>query len=121
MKKTVLIVEDNLLFRCSLEKILPKKYTSLDFVFAGSADSAKQKIEKLSKLYCLVTDYNLGAGQLNGIQLAEEIRNKFPNVKVILISSHIENSLKVKAYQHGIYDCVSKFDDLYEWIKLIGL
>ncbi len=121
MKKGVLIVDDNKIFMRFLENVLPKQYGAFDYIFAESADSARQKINNLSDLYCLVTDYCLGPGQLDGIQFAEEIRNKFPNIKIILISSNMDDSLRTKARQHGIHHCASKFDELYQWIKFMEL
>lgn len=121
MGKSTLIVDNNKIFIRFLEDVLPKHYAAFDFIFAESADSARQKIENLSDLYCLVTDYRLGPGQPDGIQFAEEVRNRFPNVKIILISSSMDDSLRAKARQHEIYHCASKFHGLYEWIKFIEL
>jgi DNA-binding NarL/FixJ family response regulator len=118
---TVLIVDDNSLFRRFLEINLPRLLPHFEFVFAGSADSLRNKIEALPALHCLVIDYDLGPGQPNGIKLSEEIRHKFPNIKIILLSSHVSDFLKADASRHRIHYCVSKFDDLYEWVKLIGL
>lgn len=121
MAKRILVVEYNFLFRRFLETILPKYCGGYDFIFAESAVSAKQKIENVSDLYCLVTDYDLGAGQTNGIQLAEDIKNEFSGVKIVLISLKIDADLKNEAHQHGIDNYFLKFDELYRWIKSIEL
>jgi response regulator of citrate/malate metabolism len=121
MKKTVLIIENNYMFRRFLESVLPQNYPAFEFILAESADSAKQKIKELPELHCLVTNYFLGSEEPNGIQLAREIRNKFPNLKIILISPSIDDDLRSKASQYGIFHCVSKFDGLYEWIKLMEI
>ena len=114
-----MLVENNPLFRRFLESALPQYYAAFDFLFADSAQSARKKIENLTDLYCLVTNYDLGAGQSNGIQLAEEIRGKFPNVKVILIAPEMDEYLIREANRHGIYNCASKYEGLYRWIKFI--
>jgi CheY-like chemotaxis protein len=119
--RIVLVAEDNPLFQRFLEAVLPELSPGVEFVFAESADAARAAAAKLPRLHCLVTDYDLGPGQSNGIKLAEEIRRKFPDIKVILLSSYVSDFLKAEAAQHRIHYCVSKLDDLYEWIKLIEL
>jgi len=121
MKKTVLVAENNTLYRRFLETILPENYPAFDYLFASSATAARQQADKLENLYCLVTDHFLGAGESNGIQLAEEVRGKFPDLKIIIIASYISDLLRAEAQRHDMYNCVSKFDGLYEWIKLIGI
>ncbi len=121
MKNNVLVAENNTLYRRFLETILPENYPAFNYLFASSATTARQQADKLEKLYCLVTDYFLGEGEVNGIQLAEEFRGKFPDIKIIIIASHISDPLRAEAQEHRIYNCVSKFNGLYEWIKLIGI
>lgn len=110
--KTILVVEDNQLFRYCLELSLPQLLPSFKFVFAGSAGSALTEAGKSDTLHCLVTDYRLGTGQLNGIELAQEIRKKFPAIKVILLSSHITDELKQEAERHKIDACVFKLENI---------
>ena len=120
MHNNVLLVDDNRNFMKLLEDILPKQYPLLNLIFAGSIVSARQIINTLPDLRCLVTEYNLGMAGIDGIQLAEEVRAKFPKVKIILISSIMDDSLKNNAGLHNIRYCASKFDELCRWINFMG-
>lgn len=119
MKKTILIVEDNKLYRKILEKILPRQYPCFRFLFARSFDTAQQKAKNLTDLDWLITDYQLGTRDAEGIRLAKEIKNKFQNIKIILLSSFIDNTQRKETLQQGIDHFASKLDGLDGWIKLI--
>jgi CheY-like chemotaxis protein len=121
MRKIALIVENNPLFRRFLEDILRQNCPAYDFIFAESAGSAMQITEQLSDLRVLVSDHNLGAGQTNGFELAEQIKTRHPQVQIIIISSSVDEALSAEAKQRGILHCVPKFNGLYEWISLLNI
>jgi CheY-like chemotaxis protein len=117
--KTVLVAEDNELFRRMLEGFLTTAFPSLKFIFAPNADTALRETEQLTDLYCLVTDNDLGRDQDTGVQLAEKVRRRFPDVKIILVSSYVSSELRDTARRHNIEHCAFKFDGLQEWSKLL--
>jgi len=88
-----LVVEDDELQREILSEFL--KDESMDVIQCESAEAAELIIARVgSELSLLVTDFRL-AGKGTGIDVACFAKERFPHIRVILMSG--ENSLRIPA------------------------
>ena len=84
-----LIVDDQNIIREGL-KVLLENTAEIEIVgYAEDGESAIQKVESAQPDIVLL-DINLPG--INGLTVAELISNKFPQVKVIMLSSYEDNS-----------------------------
>jgi DNA-binding NtrC family response regulator len=79
----VLVVDDDMRVADSLAKILVA--SGHDAVSAYSAEAAMKLAERLTP-HAVISDIVMGP--VSGIELANHIREHFPNCKVLLISGH---------------------------------
>jgi DNA-binding NarL/FixJ family response regulator len=91
---SVFIVDDQNLFRQSLSLLI----NSIDqFILLGDFESGDSFIKKLpvlvqaNKTYIAIVDMDMPG--MNGIKLNEYLHDKYPQIKVIILSVHISPSL----------------------------
>ncbi len=114
-KVNVLIVEDHALTRFALCASLK------DTDFIGEIYEAKEVYEAYDILLNHKTDVvlmDLGLPGIDGITATEEITKKYPDIKIIVITSHSEEKEVQKCLQAGISAYCSK--DIKP-VKLINL
>jgi two-component system, NarL family, nitrate/nitrite response regulator NarL len=72
------------------------------FIIAGMAATAEEALQKISKdpPDILLTDYTLP--EMNGLELAEQVRKKFPGVKRVILSMHDEGPLVKQILKAGV-------------------
>lgn len=99
----ILLIEDDVAFCKLLEKFLIKNAFKVTATF--SAEEAKSQIEN-SEFDLIITDLRLP--NYDGIKLMSEIKTKYPNVPVILMTGYSEVSTAVKAIKNGAADYISK-------------
>ena len=80
-----LIVEDSTFFRQLLKETLLSKFQSMDILEAGSAEEAIKDMET-SPPDLVFVDIKL-PGE-NGLELTKKIKEKYPNVPVIILTSY---------------------------------
>lgn len=80
---TVLVVEDEFLVRLDIAAYL--RDTGLIVLEAANADEAIQVLEKRSDIRVVFTDINM-PGSMDGLRLAEFVRNRWPPIKLIVAS-----------------------------------
>lgn len=90
---SVYIVEDYLLNRKSLLHVLSK---SADLKVLGAFESAEEFLEAFRKSPSDVVIMDLGLPGMNGLHATKEIKEAFPDTKVIILTSH-ENEDEVLA------------------------
>lgn len=79
----VLVVEDEILLRmCATEALQDQGLPTLE---ADAASNALSILESHPEIRVVFTDINIH-GAMNGLQLAQEIARKHPNVRVVLTS-----------------------------------
>lgn len=114
-----LIVDDQNIIREGL-KVLLENTAEIEIVgYAEDGESAIQKVESAQPDIVLL-DINLPG--INGLTVAELISNKFPQVKVIMLSSYEDNSYLIKAMESSAkgYLLKSVSSQELEWsIKLV--
>ncbi len=110
----VLLLEDNK----RLNKTITKKLKLEDFEVDSFFDG-KKAFEAIGSGYsCYVLDINVP--NIDGVEILKNIREYFPNVPVIIISSTIELDIIKDAYELGCDDYIKKpffIDELIIKIK----
>ncbi len=95
----VLIVDDSITVRALFESIINE---SPDYELAGSLENAKA-----APLFCLSNKVDLiimdvyTKNRENGLEAADEIKKKFPDIKIIIATSLPEASFQEKARKAG--------------------
>lgn len=99
----ILVVDDELTAGKSIEKILAKKGFKVDI--ALSADDGLNRIEK--ELFELVL-LDIMMPQVNGIELLEIIKERWPNLGVVMVTGYPSIETAVEATRRGAFDYVAK-------------
>jgi DNA-binding NarL/FixJ family response regulator len=114
------LVDDHEVVRVGLRALLDKHP---DFEVIAEAASAREAIErtKSNKPDVVVMDIRLKGG--SGIEACEEITEKYPDTKVIMLTSYAEDEMLFSAIRAGASGYVLKqigSDDLIHAIEAIG-
>ena len=85
-RPTILIVEDDQLLRLlTVDIVEDAGFMALQ---ADSADEAVAILEARSDIALLLTDINM-PGSIDGLKLAHAVRNRWPPIKIIIVSSRV--------------------------------
>jgi CheY-like chemotaxis protein len=87
---TVLIVEHEWLVRCELEAQLAD--LGLTVLAARDADEAIQLLDSHPEIELLLTDLKM-PGSMDGVRLAHHVRDRWPPVKIIVMSGLSQTAL----------------------------
>ena len=118
----MLVVDDEkdveLLFRQKFRKEIKSK--SLELVFAFSGQEALDMLEKSNppKVIYIFSDINMPG--MTGLELLEQVKERFPNIKISMISAYGDKDNYEKAIGSGAKEFFTKpidFDSLKEEIK----
>lgn len=101
--KTIMIVDDEKNIRCSLEGVLADE--GYEVTSAGSAEEALSKIEGSVPDLVLLDIWLPG---MDGVDALRELKNRYPDLPVIMISGHGTVETAVKATKLGAYDFLEK-------------
>jgi YesN/AraC family two-component response regulator len=82
----ILIVEDSRSYRESLKDILDGgKFPS---IVLDEAENGKEAMEKVDSFCPNLIFMDIGLPDENGIQLTKKIKTKYPNVRIVMLTSH---------------------------------
>jgi len=119
-RQRILLVDDHEVVRLGLRSLLDQ-HPNFDVV--AEAETAREAIEKTSmhKPEVVVMDIRLKGG--SGIEACQEITNKYPDTKVIMLTSYAEDEMLFSAIRAGAAGYVLKQiggDDLVRAIEAVG-
>lgn len=98
-KPTILVVDDEATLRSVFADVLASH--GYRCITAANAVDALQIIEaNVFRLDMLVTDIKM-PGQLNGLDLANKVRELQPDTAILLISGHATDSIMTAIEEHG--------------------
>jgi CheY-like chemotaxis protein len=83
----VLVVEDDAILRLHALDIVEE--AGFKAIEAKNADEAIAILEKRTDIALLFTDVNM-PGSMDGVKLAHAVRNRWPPVKIVVVSGHTE-------------------------------
>ena len=104
-KTRIILVDDHKLFRCGIKSLLDN---SEDICVVAEASSAKEGINKILAQQPDVVLLDLELGDLNGLDLMEKVMAQKPNIKFVILTSHINEHVVNKAMKLGIYGYILK-------------
>ncbi len=99
------IVEDYHLTRMGLMAVL-SEFPQIKFI--GEAESAEEALIKIANQVPEVLLLDLGLPGMNGIEMAQEVRKRWPEIKIIILTSHNEEQEVIAALGAGAQAYVLK-------------
>ena len=115
----ILIADDHLIFAQSLKALL---LSNADMEIAGIVENGKLALKYLEKDQVDIVLSDLQMPEMDGIELVLQIRNRFPSVKVMILSMVSEASLIREVIQVGAVGFGSKNmdkDELERALRMI--
>jgi DNA-binding NtrC family response regulator len=113
-RTTVLIVDDDESIRDTLEAILQKDYAVL------KADNGQTALQLVADKEIQIVLLDLILPDLNGLEVLKQIKDRFSDIEVIMITAVKDVATAVKAIKLGAYHYVTKSFDYDEILALVG-
>lgn len=115
-----MLVDDHEVVRLGLRALL-ERHPQFDVV--GEASSAREALEKVASLKPDVAVMDIRLSGVSGIEACEQIVERFPNTKVIMLTSYAEDEMLFSAIRAGASGYILKQiggDDLVKAIESVG-
>jgi len=93
------------------------------FVVVGEAESAREALEQVTALHPEIIIMDIRLRGTSGIEACEEIVNKFPGTKVLMLTSYVADEMLMSAIRAGASGYVLKYigsDDLIKALETVG-
>lgn len=116
-KKTVVIVEDDLLLQKHLIEILK---VAEDITFLGAVSSAEEAEKKIPALYPDVILMDINLPGKSGIDCIRELKKRLPEVEVVMLTAYEEEDNIFRALKEGASGYIlksSNSNDILEAIR----
>ncbi len=114
-KARILIAEDEKTQRDLLEGFLKKEGFSVE-----TASSGRQALEKIEAAYIDIALLDYKMPELDGLQTLREIRKRFPDLPVVMMTAYGTVETAVASMKEGALDYLTKPIDLDELLLIIG-
>ena len=112
----ILIVDDHQMVIEGLKSLLQNEEA---IVLAGCANTAEKCIQFLKMNSCDIILMDIGLPDMSGIELCEIIKQKYPLVKIIALSTHNQGTYVRKMMENGADGYLLKNVDKHEILKAI--
>jgi len=119
-KIRIVLVDDHEVVRLGLKSLLEQ---GSRFEVVGEASNAKEAIEITGKLRPDIVLMDIRLPGQSGIDACEEITQKYPDVKVVMLTSYAEDEMLFSAIRAGASGYVLKqiaAEDLIKAIEAVG-
>lgn len=119
-KQRILLVDDHEVVRLGLKSLLERNQ---QFDVVGEAGSAREAIEQVNNLTPDVVVMDIRLPGTSGIEACEEIVNRFPGTKVIMLTSYAEDEMLFSAIRAGASGYILKqigSDDLIKALEAVS-
>jgi DNA-binding NarL/FixJ family response regulator len=119
-KQRVLLVDDHEVVRLGLKALLERHP---QFEVIGEAGTAREAIEMVSNTHPDVVVMDIRLPGASGIEACEEITHRFPETKVIMLTSYAEDEMLFSAIRAGASGYMLKqidSEDLVRAIEAVG-
>ncbi len=104
-KIRLILIDDHKLFRCGIKSL----FESSDRIcVVAEASNGKEGISKIIAQNPDVVLLDLELGDINGLDLIEKVTNQKPDVKFVILTSHLNEHVINKAMKMGIYGYILK-------------
>lgn len=98
-KVRVMVVDDSRLTRLSVKTMLKSAQNDIELV--GEAEEGNQAIELVGKLQPDVVLMDIGMPIMDGVRATQGIKKLYPDVKVVMLTSHEEEDDVLDAFSSG--------------------
>src|ERR1041385_6106708 len=98
-KQRIILGDDHEVVRLGLKSLL-ERHPQFDVI--AEASSAREAIEKTDALKPDVVVMDIRLPGTSGIEACEQIVNKYPNIKVIMLTWYAEDEMLFSAYEVSI-------------------
>lgn len=112
----IIIADDHQLFRNGIISLLEKRE---DMEVVGEAANGDKLMELLELHHAHVILLDISMPDTNGLDLVKDIRAKYPNSHIIMLTMHAEGQYVVKAVKNGAFGYLLKNVDEQELITAI--
>ncbi len=119
-KQRIILVDDHEVVRLGLKALLERNQ---QFEIVGEAGSAREAIEQVTSLQPDVVVMDIRLPGTSGIEACEEIVNRFPGTKVIMLTSYAEDEMLFSAIRAGASGYILKqigSEDLVKALEAVG-
>lgn len=119
-KQRILLVDDHEVVRLGLKSLL-ERHSNFDVV--GEAGSAREAIEQVGILQPNVVVMDIRLPGTSGIEACEEIVQRYPETKVIMLTSYAEDEMLFSAIRAGASGYILKQiggEELVRALETIG-
>ena len=115
-KQKILLVDDHEVVRLGLKSLLERHP---QFEVAGEASSAREAMEQVAALKPDVVLMDIRLPGTSGIEACEEIVEKYPNTRVIMLTSYAEDEMLFSAIRAGASGYILKQIGSSELVKAL--
>ena len=119
-KQRIILVDDHEVVRLGLKSLIERHP---QFEVIGEAGNAKEALEQVERLLPDVVLMDIRLPGTSGIEACEEITRKFPEIRVIMLTSYAEDDMLFSAIRAGASGYVLKqiaADELIRAIEAVG-
>jgi two-component system response regulator DevR len=119
-KQRIILVDDHEVVRLGLKSLLERHP---QFEVVGEAGSAREAIEQVATLKPEVVLMDIRLPGTSGIEACEEIINRYPGTKVIMLTSYAEDEMLFSAIRAGASGYILKqigSDDLIKALEAVS-
>lgn len=102
----VMIVDDEYIIRQGIEYLLD--WEKEGFLLVGDAMNGEEALMKIEELRPDIVLSDIVMPKINGIDLTKTIQQKYPNIKVIILSSYSDFDYVKHTFQNGAVDYILK-------------
>jgi two-component system response regulator DevR len=119
-KQHILLVDDHEVVRLGLKSLL-ERHPQFDVV--GEASNAREAIEMVNNIHPDVVVMDIRLPGTSGIEACEEITGRFPDTKVIMLTSYAEDEMLFSSIRAGASGYILKQiggEDLVRALEAVG-
>jgi len=120
MLTKILIVDDHTIFREGLKLILAE---NPEVVVGGEADSGQEALKEVSENNYDIVLLDISLPERNGLEILREIKNRRPDIHVIMLTMYPEEVYAISALKIGASGYLTKKqapDELMQAIKKVS-
>jgi DNA-binding NarL/FixJ family response regulator len=113
----IIIVDDHKIFRDTLKRSLE---SISDFQIISEAEDGLQVLERLANLSPDIIIMDISMKNMNGLESAEQIISRYPEIKILILSMLFDESFIKQALKIGVSGYLLKEDSFDELISAIN-
>jgi two-component system, NarL family, response regulator NreC len=112
----IVLADDHVVVRQGLRSLINQQK---DMLVIGEADDGLQLLQTVEELHPDVALVDLKMPNMNGIDAAGEIRKRFPDTHIVILSMHSDRAYIERALQAGVSGYVLKEENFQEMCAAI--